>query len=161
MRLLHSEKWNYCWSQCWNVTNDTVFIYSTCSRFTWISKCQFSANKRDKWSNFQFHISAALILTGSGADGEVGVGHGGGCVGGKRRRWRRQLVVTWQAVLAGEDITCPSKLRPHPASTFSPFNISLVQQKSERLCHTVQSLLHAYYLSKVNKAFRMATFTLE
>jgi len=72
--------------------------------------------------------------------------HGAGVVWREGRRGWRQLVITWQAVLAVEDIKCLSKARPQLGPTFAITNIPLVQQEGEGLCDTGQSLVHVGYL---------------
>lgn len=97
---------------------------------------------QDVW----FQVSAALILTGSGAEWRVGAQHGVGVVGREGWRGRRQLVISRQAVLAVEDITGSSEPRSQPASDFTTTDIPLVQQEGKGLCDVIQRLIHVCYL---------------
>lgn len=110
-----------------------------------------------RWADIWVQLSAAFVLTGGGAEWRVGAKYSARVVGGGdgRRRWR-QLIVAWEAVLAGEDITCLSEPRSQPASAFAASDILLVQQRCESLGNAVQRLVHLSNLTSltadINKA---------
>lgn len=97
-------------------------------------------------------------MTASGILGRVETRSITGIVGGEGRGRRRQLVITWQAVLAGEDIDGSSKSWPRPASTFAPADVPVVEQIAEGVCEAAHRLVHVCYLQELNEILMKETF---